>query len=210
MKIFGRWSVTSFINFIVQLAWAGVVVFLGLQVVFVALQFWGFSFSPIGLPISFEEKLLPRDLSLGASESLITFIEPLRTSYHPALIADGFQWNFMSIRVTQIAGLGLLLYGLSQLKVILRNLMAEKPFAETNAVRLRIIAILVMLATPFLYGYQWLSYWFFTSNIDTPQNLQAVAPTFDIIYIILGLIILVLAEIFRQASEIYEEQKLTV
>jgi hypothetical protein len=210
MNIFGRWSVTSFINFIVQLAWAGVVVLLGLQVIFIALQFWGLSFSPIGLPINLEETMLPRNLSLNGTESIVTFIEPLRTSYHPALLTDGFQWDFIAIRVTQIAGLGIILYGLSQLKGILRNLVREKPFAADNERRLKTIAILVMLATPFLYGYQWLSFWFFTSHINTPQNIQAVAPTFDIIYIILGLVILILAEIFRQATQIHEEQKLTI
>ncbi len=209
MKILGRWSVTSFINFIVQLAWAGVLVILCLQTLFIAFQFWGFSFSPIDLPIYFSPDLLPKDLSIGDSESMILFTQPLQTSYHPALFADGFQWDFIVIRIIQVGGLGVLLYGLSQLKGIMHNLMRENPFVAENENRLRIIAILVMLATPFLYGYQWLSYYFFTTHVDT-QNLQAVTPTFDIIYIILGLVILILAEIFSQATKIHEEQKLTV
>lgn len=210
MRILGRWSVSSFINFIVQLAWAGVLVILCLQTLFIAFQFWGFSFSPIDLPIYFSADLLPKDLTVGSEESFILFSESLQTTYHPALFADGFQWDFIVIRIAQVGGLGIILYGLSQLKGIMRNLMREKPFVVENEKRLRIIAILIMLITPFLYGYQWLSYWFFTSHVDTPQNLQAVAPTFDIIYIILGLIILILAEIFRQATRIHEEQKLTV
>lgn len=210
MNILGRWSITSFINFIVQLAWAGVLVLLFMQILFVGFQFWGLSFSPISLPISFSTDLLPQNLSLGSEESMIIFLESLQTSYQPALFTDGLRWDFIIIRIAQIIAFGIILYGLSQLKAVMRNLMREKPFASENGSRLRIIAILIMLATPFLYGYHWLSYQFFIANVDTPQHLQAVAPRFDISYIVMGLILLILSEIFRQATEIHQEQKLTV
>jgi hypothetical protein len=210
MNILGRWSVTSFINFVVQLAWAGVLVILGLHILVMVLQFFGLSFVLIDLPIQISAEVLPEKLSMKTSESLIIFADSMQTSYHPALFENGGRWAIAVITLIQAAGLGILLYGLSQLKAILRNLMIEKPFASDNEKRLRIIAILVMLITPLLYGYQWLSHWFFTSYVDVPQNLQTLSPTFDVSYVVIGLVILILAEIFRQATQIHQGQKLTV
>ena len=210
MNILGKWSVTSFINFVVQLAWAGVVVILCLHILLIVFQFFGLSIVLIDLPIHISAEVLPEKLSMKTQQSLVIFTDTLRASYHPALFENGGRWAIAAITLIQAAGLGILLYGLSQLKAILRNLLIEKPFAAENEKRLRIIAILAMLITPLMYGYEWLSHWFFTSYVDVPQNLQALSPTFDISYIVIGLVILVLAEIFRQATQIHEEQKLTV
>ncbi len=210
MNILGKWSVTSFINFMVQLAWAGVVVILCLHILLIVFQFFGLSIVLIDLPIQISPEVLPEKLSMKTRDSLIIFTDSMQASYHPALFENGSRWAIAIITLIQATGLGIIVYGLSQLKAILRNLMIENPFASDNEKRLRIIAILVMLITPFLYGYEWLSYWFFTSYVDVPQNLQTISPTFDIIYVVIGLVILVLAEIFRQATQIHEEQKLTV
>jgi hypothetical protein len=210
MNIIGKWSVTSFINFVVQLAWAGVMVILCLHILLIAFQFFGLSILLIDLPIQISADVLSEKLSMKTKESLIIFTDSMRASYHPALFENGGRWAIAIITLIQAAGLGILLYGLSNLKAILQDLMIEKPFASENEKRLRIIAILVMLITPLLYGYEWLSHWFFTSYVDVPQNLQTLPPTFDISYVVIGLVILLLAEIFRQATQIHEEQKLTV
>ncbi|HEX6982312.1 MAG TPA: DUF2975 domain-containing protein [Balneolaceae bacterium] len=137
------------------------------------------------------------------------FIDFVSTSYLPAIFQEGLNWPVSIITLAQMAGLGFILYGLSQLKKVLRNLWREKPFADENHSHLKVIAVMIMLISPLLYGYHWLSYWYFETYVDA-QSLEAAYPNFDISYLIMGLIVLVIAEIFRQATEIHKEQKLTV
>lgn len=206
MKILGRWSVVSFINFWVQLIWALVFVLLCLLPLTLFLEFFGLSIILIELPINL--KTVGETFISGNSFAIFT--HSLEATYYPAPVEyDGINWPIVLINLAQMAGLGFTLYGLSQLKDVLRNLLREKPFAGENHSKLQIIAVIIMLISPLLYGYRWLSYWYFESFIDV-RSLKAAYPDFDFSYLIMGLIVLVVAEIFRQATEINEEQKLTV
>lgn len=206
MKILGTWSITSFINFCVQLMWAGVLVALCLMPLALIFQFFGLSMVLIPLPVNLE--ITAEIMKQG--QQLAVFPDAMSTTYYPALLEEeSLNWAMILLNVFQMMGLGFILYGISQLKDVLRNLIREKPFADNNHSKLRSIAIMIMLMSPLFYAYQWLSYWVFKSYIQT-ESLQAAYPGFDLSYIIMGLIVLVIAEIFRQATEIHKEQKLTV
>ena len=206
MNILGRWSVVSFINFLVQLAWALGLVALCLIPLTLILGFFGSSFVLIELPINLD---IATDAVTSGPEWVI-LTESVGASYFPLPEEkEGINWPIITINIVQMAGLVIILYSLSQLKQILRNLMNERPFTSENHSNLQVIAIIVMLISPFLYGYHWLSYWYFESFYPG-QTFEAAPPTFEISYIIWGLVILVLAEIFRQATYIHEEQQLTV
>jgi hypothetical protein len=101
-----------------------------------------------------------------------------------------------------------LLVGL--LRDLFRTLRAGQPFVPANATRLRRIAYLVILGE-FLR-----SVLVFMSNIVVANNFVAPGLRFDarfdlnVFAIIHGLIILVIAEVFRVGTRLDEEQSLTV
>jgi hypothetical protein len=106
--------------------------------------------------------------------------------------------------------LAIVWFGVSQLRKVMFSLRDELPFAAENAARIRRIAYAVLagelLRAAFTIG----------SNIYVQRHFQAEGMTFDVRFnvsittIVAGLIIFVLAEVFRAGARLEEEQSLTV
>jgi hypothetical protein len=106
--------------------------------------------------------------------------------------------------------LAIVWFGVSQLRKVVFSLRDERPFAAANAARIRRIAYAVLagelLRAAFTIG----------SNIYIARHFEAEGMSFDvrlnvsITTIVAGLIIFVLAEVFRAGTHLEEEQSLTV
>ena len=100
-----------------------------------------------------------------------------------------------------------------ELRQVVRTLVAGEPFARANAARIRFIGLVIILMeiakVAILTGFS-----LFVRNNFTIEGLTlSVIPDpdlGDLGVIFLGLVVLVIAAVFRQGIELREEQELTV
>jgi len=117
-------------------------------------------------------------------------------------------WMLFMIMVE--ATLLAVLYGMRQLRAVLRSLLNGEPFSPHNPGRIRRLGYLVVgwhTVMPFL------KYWYARAVIDDIHvEGLTLKPPIDINLdaFVLGLAVIVLAEIFRKAGEIQRDQALTV
>ncbi|BCV24402.1 DUF2975 domain-containing protein [Gelria sp. Kuro-4] len=97
-----------------------------------------------------------------------------------------------------------------QLRKILATLVAETPFTAANATHIWWIGITVIVGSVVKSIVVTAFGFFFAQNIPVPGVDFGARLSLDFTPIFLGLVILVLAEIFRQGAALQEEQDLTV
>jgi|CZCA01.1.fsa_nt_gi hypothetical protein len=102
------------------------------------------------------------------------------------------------------------LYVLYNLRRIFATLVAENPFARENVVRIRRIGGAVITGAVLKSLVQTAFGFFFTHYVSVTGVDFRAKLSLDLTTILLGLVILVLAEIFRLGSAMQEEQDLTV
>jgi hypothetical protein len=109
-----------------------------------------------------------------------------------------------------LAALAIVRYGVGQLRKVLVALREERPFDPANAVRIRRIAYVVIGGELLRAGFT------FAGNFYVAQHFVADGLRFDVTLgvsvptLVAGLIIFVLAEVFREGTRLEEEQSLTV
>ena len=118
---------------------------------------------------------------------------------------------FLTIHVVIIMGLGALsLWVLFQLRAVLRTLREGQPFVPANATRIRWIALAV-IAFELTRSAVALFDTYYAMTHFSAEGLQfKMWPDLNIGAILNGLIILVIAEVFRAGTRLDEEQSLTV
>lgn len=209
MKKTGKRSVVKLLDFWVKFCWAGALVFLCLLLpAFLVFHFLGTPATMINLPVHLNAAGIINTVDLAMEQGALLFTD-FKTSYIPASVDDGFNYRLFLMVLLQSSIAALILYRLTLLKRITNNLMKDQPFAEENGLNLKKISWLVMAGTPVSYIYHWLAAWYFTNHTEMPFEVY-FHRGFNPDYIIAGLVLLVVAEIFNQAAKIYEEQKFTV
>lgn len=208
MKALGKWSVVSFIRFIVQLTWAVVLVTLAIQFFMLGINLYTGSF----LSFPFLVYIEPRELVSGLRELLeinaVTFSSTGEISANYVVISGEF-WTTLIISLLQIGLMGFAFYGLSTLKKPLNALALDKVFEPQNSADLKKVALIFLLAAPLKHGYELVSMWYFGQLVD-PEKIVLALPPFNYTLLVAGLICYVIAEIVNQATILHEEQKLTV
>jgi hypothetical protein len=109
-----------------------------------------------------------------------------------------------------IVWLGAALLIIHQLRSVFRTLVAGQPFVRANATSIRVIGI-VVIAMEIARFLLLVAQSAFLRGSFTFEGLTLTAfprPNLGVIFV--GLVILVIAEVFRQGSELREEQELTV
>jgi hypothetical protein len=84
------------------------------------------------------------------------------------------------------------------------------PFIPENAVRLRKIAILIILLAPLNFINDFYNFWLVTTNFQSKENNFTPDLKLDFQTLLIGLVVLVIAEIFRTGTQLQEENELTV
>ena len=107
-------------------------------------------------------------------------------------------------------GIGLLLWLTTELQKVLRTVRDGKPFAPSNATRVRRIAWVLMIGEFVRASIVYLENSYAAAHF-TAEGLRFVArPDLSVAAIVEGLIILVIAEVFRVGTRLDEDQSLTV
>ncbi|MDZ7758417.1 DUF2975 domain-containing protein [Rhodohalobacter sp.] len=208
MKIFGSWSIISFLRFAVQLIWAVLLVTIVGQFLMLGIfiysggEIWG-TFS-VYLDSSFlvdhlKEILADEQAFLFSGGSVKMSYVPL----HGELFLRTLLW------LIQIGLIGLALYGFSVLKRVLNAMHMTDTFTIQNGSDIRIVGFLLIVAAPLRFLFEWGVKLYFESHVMTDE-ITAVLPPFDFTFFFAGLVCFVIAEILNQASIMHEEQKLTV
>jgi len=112
--------------------------------------------------------------------------------------------------------LGLFLFGLYQLRSLLKQTVEGSIFTTANIRRIKTIAILLILVEPL----QWIAQYLIRDSLAEKAHLLASQQANvsikipmvgeDWIFIIIGLLVFTLAAVFEKGHELYQEQKLTV
>jgi hypothetical protein len=209
MKAMRRGSVASFVAALINIGWYGAMVLLALSVCLLAVAPW---VDPprievsLELPVAFRVEAEPHHLTAAPLSVEHAHLEKARGSlvFSPQsrLVAEG--------AVLLIVVLALVMWVLGQLRAVFRTLRAGQPFVAGNATRIRRIAYAVivgeLLRTVAAYAGMHYAMTHFSIQglrLESRWDLNIVA-------IITGLIILVIAEVFREGTRLDEEQSLTV
>ena len=96
------------------------------------------------------------------------------------------------------------------LRKIFDSLTDDNPFITENAQRLRQIALLIILIAPLSFMRDLFLNWYLRQNFVIDGSAIQTHLTLDFKTVFIGLILLIIAEIFRIGTRLKEEQELTV
>jgi len=197
-----------FINFWWYLSWIAGTISIA---VFIGDYFWNATTAPLV------------DISIPIKTSLVALKNPAQYSF---LCIDAIKGQIALRHIIQnepntyllmigfiCITFGLYLFGLYQLRNLLKATTGEDIFTKENVRRIKTIGILVILIQPLT----WLQHHFifrsFGNFIPAKSpgiDLQLTFPGPGLDFVWLGLLIFVLASIFEKGYEMYQELKLTV
>ena len=208
MKIFGSWSLVSFIRFVVQFAWALMLVTLIVQAILLVLNLFFIDMIPLPAPVFFTTNgMNPLFKEILEEHGIVVFSNAvIRANYQLFDIGGS---SVLLISALQIGLTAYILYALTVLKRPLNALALNHVFEPENAVQLRVVALFTLFAAPLKFLYEWFSSRHFSQIIDT-EIIQIAWPSFDFTILTAGMVLYIFAEIMKRAATLYEEQKLTV
>ena len=112
--------------------------------------------------------------------------------------------------IIPLALAGLMLWIVSLLRSILRSVGKGTPFTRENASRLKLLGLLVMAAGPFYGILEYVSGALTKLQIDIPGAEVSAHADIRITYVAVGLIILVIGQIFQYGVNLREDSELTI
>lgn len=208
MRLTGRASVSSFLTILLNVAQYGIAVVIIITSALTVLSlFIDIHGAEIDLPVSFQVD--GRALQVNApSLGIDAQIHDARGSLKFRPPRGAFVVSAVLLGVTVM--LGIILWGLGQLQAVFRTLRDGQPFVAANAARIRSIALIV------IFGELARTALMFAANVYAITHFSASGLQFDaqpdlnVFAIIHGLIILVIAEVFRTGTRLDEDQSLTI
>ena len=218
MRVLGRWSVASLLTILVNVASGLVALALVLTVVMLVLApvvqgpvevsaGWIGVGTKMTIPVSFSVDARTHRVSapsLGVEDAQLQDVRGLLAF---PVRRGAYLYGSMVLLAIMFA---LALWVLGNLRAVFRTLRDGRPFVRANATRIRTIAWLFIIgelarATMVFFQNYYAMIHFSADGLrfDAPLDLNFTA-------IIDGLIILVIAEVFRAGTRLDEEQSLTV
>ena len=104
----------------------------------------------------------------------------------------------------------LALWVTGNLKAVFRTLREGQPFVAVNASRIRAVAYGVVLIEVARSAITWFENYYVMVNFSAQGLRFSAAPELNVFAIILGLIILAIAEVFDDGSRLHEDHSLTI
>jgi hypothetical protein len=208
MRALGKRSVSSFLALLINVAWYLAAISLGLMLVLSAVPlFTDLSHTEVGLPVSFSVDTASfHIIAPGAVAADIRDAHGSGTLRFPP--PSGVMLTTTALLAA--AGLAIGLWVLTQLRDVFRTLRDGHPFVAANATRIRWIgyAVIIGAIVDSLATYGANAY---ARSHFAADGLRFDAwPRLDMYAIICGLIILVIAEVFRAGARLDEDQSLTI
>ena len=210
MKVMGKSSLSSFVMALINIGWYGTMILLALSVCLLAIAPW---VDPprveVGLAAPAAFAIEPRTHPVTASPSGVENVHledgrgSLRFSPRSRVVVAG-------IAAVIIAALALTMWMLGELRAVFRTLRAGQPFVAANAVRIRRIAYAVLIGELARALLEYIGMRYAMTNFALEGVRFEARPDINVVAVICGLIILVIAEVFREGTRLDEEQSLTI
>lgn len=204
MKTIGKKSLSSVIATIVNIVWwiewiAGSMVL----AVLIGMLFMEKTIS-LKVPVSFSPFTMPKSGDAAANtEGSLTVMDgnftfPITVNFQNAALL------FLLLAAT----LTIFLTITYQLKVIFSNLKQNNPFDEHNIQRIKNIGLILMLSAFFHFFFNI----FIVHYLNTHFKVDSVALTskFNFSYLAIGMILIIVAEVFRRGASLEQENNLTI
>lgn len=207
MKALGRKSVSSIVKVALDVAWYLTIVLGVLVTLDVLVGLGGGSAGRLDLMVQFE--LDPAAYGI-VSETLGVEHPSIRKATGKLVFGSTNGSLLIAYFGLVVVWLGAALAIIHQLRLVFRKLVDGQPFVRANAARIRVIGVVVIameIARFFLLLAQSA---FLRSNFTFEGLTLNVVPRPNLGVILVGLVVLVIAEVFRQGAELREEQELTV
>ncbi len=200
MKLLGRWSVSSFMKVVVDVPYY---VLLVLLPVLAALALWTgltrglHDVVHLEVPVQFEVDAPPAPLPPDVPVARITKARGT-LSMKRGTAGSGLLWMGLGMG---LIGLTVALVILGRLRAIFRTLRDQNPFVTQNAARIRMIGIVLIVGELVGRGAETA----LTARIASEASVPGVTLTTDLSFnawaIFSGVILLMLAEVFRLGAE---------
>ena len=218
MKAMGKGSIASFLTILLNVAWG--MVALGLALTALLLVLSPFVEAPMEVDASLlvvgSTMTIPVSFSVDARTHRVTApslgiegaqIQDARGSLRfPARRGAFFVGNAIFVIVL----FALALWVLGQLRAVFRTLRDGQPFVPANATRIRWIAGGVIAGELARSVIVFFANYYAKTHFSADGLRFDARPDVNVFAIICGLIILVIAEVFRAGTRLDEEQSLTV
>jgi hypothetical protein len=210
MRALGKRSVASFLTILLNVSWFISALLLLLSVALLFISPW------VGTPGIDVDLELPVTIALNPEAHRVTAPSLAVTSAELRDVRGSLR--FLPLRPAFVAGsavalmvlMAVVLWVIGQLRAVCRTLTAGRPFVPANATRIRRIAWVVLAGEVLRAGLE------FSGNRYVMQHFSAEGLEFnarlhvDFFVLVYGLVILVIAEVFRLGSRLDEDQSLTV
>lgn len=161
------------------------------------------SFS-INIPLSTEQVTLVGDINPEMME-----IDEAQASIKAEYILQNHPTIYVGMLFATPFVIAFFLYGVYQLRMILKSAVDDMVFHEKNIKRLRIIGIMFLISAPL----EWLGYILLVRPLNESLNSFSISISTDLSGIdsfVVGFLILALSVVFEKGHDIYQELKLTV
>jgi hypothetical protein len=200
---------TAFLTVLIDIAWYAAIVLLVLSVAMLAIApFVNPPDVEIGLSVPAAFRLVPSahtvpGVSGAENVRIINARGDLRFSPRNRVVVANAAVFLIIVFAAGIWVLG-------QLRGVFRTLRAGQPFVPANAVRIRRIAYAVILSELAHVVISYAATRYVMTNFSLDGVLFETRLEMDGIAIVYGLIILVIAEVFREGTRLDQDQSLTI
>jgi len=220
MRAMGKGSVSSFLMIVLNVAWG--VMALGLALAAVFLIVFPLVKGPMqidasGLVVGSNSTMtIPVSFSLDSQTHRVTApslgiedaqVLPARGSLRFPARGGAFVVGNLILLIFLFA---LALWVLGQLRAVFRTLRDGRPFVSANATRIRRIAYGIIVAEIARSAIVFFENYYAMTHFSANGLRFDARPDLNVFAIISGLIVLVIAEVFREGTRLDEDQSLTV
>lgn len=206
----GDWSAAGFLNFFAQLAWAFYLVVFALYSVTYLLHIVGI-FPGIAWDLTVRIRLENFDELYDMGEVGVSVLTNslMNINMNTLSVAVQNSWLYHLAAILKLGLYAAALYGLTLVKRILKSIIDDKPWQAQNTRRLNIIGYLMVLAVPYQYGIDWVTY-FIAQDTTLPAQISILPPVASFEIGLAGVVVGLVAYMFNKGTQLHEEQQLTV
>ena len=207
MNALGKWSIASLLMHLLTAVWCVLALVLVISVgLMAASPFIDLSGAELGIPVSFRI-----DASHPvAAPSLGIEAAQLRDARGTLIVSPRDGTDVVGPMLVVVGMLAFGLWVVGELRAVFRTLSDGRPFAAANAARIRRVAWAVMLCEPVRALVFYSAGSMAAAHFTSPGLRFEASPDFEVLAIVNGLILLVVAEVFRAGTRLDEDQSLTV
>jgi Protein of unknown function (DUF2975) len=201
--------ILSFLKVVLDVTWYLMAIGLALGVCLLLLS--AFNHEPgsmqLGIPVSFESDLQASSVASPSVRIDGVRIKDARGTLNIPIEGGEFLFANVAILITLMT-FGLFVF--TQLRAVFRTLRAGQPFVSANVRRIRWIGVAVIVGELAWSGIVLFENRYAATHFTAAGIRFNTMPAVNAVAIIYGLIILAIAEVFREGTRLEEDQSLTV